>query len=372
MSRSAFKKARRIVVKVGTSLLAPPTGGVHARRFSDLADDICTLPGDKREVILVSSGAVGLGTRRQGTHKRPVSIPDKQAAAAIGQIDLCRRYEKAFARHDRLVGQILLTHAGLADRERFLNARRTLNALLRAKVVPIVNENDSVATEELRFSDNDLLSALVVNISSADLLIILTDVDGVYDRPPSETGATRVSELTEITSELLEQMGEPGSTLGTGGMRAKLEGARAASRFGVPTVIASGLTRGTLAEIVAGEDIGTYVSASENLLSSRKHWIAFSLKPCGKLHLDAGAVTAVCERGRSLLPSGITQVEGDFRVGDPVACISEQGKEIARGLIAYTAKDLALIQGQQSARIHALLGYSNGNDVIHRDDLVVL
>ena len=226
MKRDDLRRAARIVIKIGTSLLAPPAGGVHTRRFSQLAREIAGLLDDGRQVILVSSGAVGLGVRRMGAAARPESIPEKQAAAAIGQIDLCRRYERAFARHGRLVGQILLTHTGLADRERFLHARRTLHELLARGAVPLVNENDSVATEELQFGDNDRLASLVVNASGADLLVLLTDVDGLYDRPPGTDGAgraRRISEVREVDAAVLELATPAGGPPGPGGMAPKLE-----------------------------------------------------------------------------------------------------------------------------------------------------
>ena len=375
MSRSGLRSAKRIVVKVGTSLLAPRSGGVHARRFTDLAGEIAGLVANGREVVLVSSGAVGLGVRRLGMEERPASIPARQAAAAIGQIDLCRRFERAFARHDLLVGQILLTHQGLADRGRFLNARQTLQALLASGVVPLINENDSVATEELRVGDNDLLSAMVVNLSGADLLVLLTDTDGLFDRHPDDPGAQRIGEVPQVTRALLEaaqsRPAHDRRDVGTGGMRAKLEAARLAARYGVATVIADGRRRDVLQRVLASEDTGTHVHPSDRRLSSRKHWIA-SLKPRGSLHLDDGAVRAIAERGRSLLPIGIVAVRGQFGRGDPVRCLGANGEEIARALCAYDAREVELIKGQRTPRIEPLLGYTNGDAVVHRDDLVLL
>jgi glutamate 5-kinase len=370
--RAGIARLRRVVVKVGTSLLAPPAGGVRARRFADLAQDVCALLDSGREVVMVSSGAVGLGVRRLGLDGRPRSIPEKQAAAAIGQIDLCRRFERAFARRDRIIGQILLTHGGLADRELFLNARHTLNTLLGRGAVPVINENDSVATEELRFGDNDQLAAQVVNLCGAELLVLLTDIDGLHDRDPREPGARPIRELAEVTPAHLELAGGTGSALGSGGMRSKLEAARSAARFGACTVIADGRRRGTLARAAAGEEVGTLVQPAREQLSSRKHWIAFSLKPQGTLSLDAGAVKALVDRRASLLPAGVLGVQGEFGVGDPVRCVGPDGREVARGLISYSAADTRVIIGQRSSRISTLLGYSSGDWVIHRDDLIVL
>ena len=372
MKRSALGSVRRIVVKVGTSLLTPPAAGVDVRRFSRLAGEIAELMDRGHEIVLVASGAVGLGVRRLGSNSRPVSIPEKQAAAAIGQIDLCRRFERAFARKNRLVGQLLLTHLGLSQRERFLNARHTLQALIQQGVVPLINENDTVATEELRFGDNDELAALVVNSCGAGLLILLTDTDGLYDRPPGESGARRIAEIEEVTPRVLRLASGVGSELARGGMRSKLEAARAAARFGVPTVIADGRRRDTLSRITLGEDVGTLVQPAPNQLSARKHWIAFSQKTRGTLHLDAGAVRALCERGGSLLPIGVVGASGKFRIGDLVSCVAEGGREVARGLTSYDAIETEVIKGHRTSQIARLLGYSNGGEIIHRDDLILL
>ena len=372
MKRSGLGSVRRIVVKVGTSLLTPSAARVDSRRFSQLAGEIAALMDRGHEVVLVASGAVGLGVRRLGSDGRPVSIPEMQAAAAIGQIDLCRRFERAFARNGRLVGQLLLTHLGLSQRERFLNARHTLQALIEQGVVPLINENDSVATEELRFGDNDELAALVVNSCGADLLILLTDTDGLYDRHPGENGARRIAEVEEVTPHMLRLASGAGSELARGGMRSKLEAARVAARFGVPTVIASGRRRDTLRRIIEGEDVGTLVQPARDQLSARKHWIAFSQRTRGTLHLDAGAVRALCERGGSLLPIGVVSADGKFRIGDLVSCVAEDGREIARGLTSYDVIETEVIKGHRTSQIARLLGYSNGSEIIHRDDLILL
>jgi glutamate 5-kinase len=271
-----------------------------------------------------------------------------------------------------VVGQLLLTHGGLADRERFLNARRTLGTLLARGVIPVINENDTVATEELRFGDNDQLAALVVSCAAANLLVLLTDIDGLHDRPPGQPGARRVAELLEVSAADLARAVGAGSELSSGGMRSKLEAARTAARFGVPTVIADGRRRDALLRIVAGEDLGTLVHPSAEHLSSRKHWIAFSLRPRGTLRIDAGAVQALRDRRASLLPAGVIGVSGEFGVGDLVRCVGPDGHEVARGLISYGSADVQQIMGQRTSSIEALLGYSNGNQVIHRDDLVLV
>jgi glutamate 5-kinase len=365
--RTALRGAQRIVVKVGTSLLTGrATRGVHTRRFSELARAISALVEEGRRVVLVSSGAVGFGVGRLGWERRPETIPDKQAAAAVGQIDLCHRYERAFARHGHHVGQILVTHAGLSDRSRFLNARHTLHALLAHGVIPVINENDSVATEELRFGDNDMLAAQVVNLAAADLLILLTDVDGLLK------DGGRVPQLTDVTPSLLAELAPDTGPLGSGGIRSKLEAARMASRFGVATVIADGRRRGVLEQVLRGDDVGTLIHPSEQKLSSRKHWIAYSRQPRGALRIDPGAARALREGGRSLLAIGIVGVNGRFGVGDLVRCVVEDGEEIARGLSAYSSDELEAIKGHRTSRIAEILGYSNGDEVIHRDDLVVL
>jgi glutamate 5-kinase len=370
VKRADLSRARRVVVKLGTALLTPPGGVVQTRRFTAIARQVASQMRAGREIVVVSSGAVGLGALRLGLARRPSSIPAKQAAAAVGQIDLCRRFERAFAREKLLVGQILLDHAGFVDRERFLNARRTLAQLLADRVVPLINENDSVATEELRFGDNDQLAAQVVNTCAADLLILLTDVDGLRDGDPRKGSATRVAEIDEVTPRVLALAGES-STLGTGGMRSKLLAARAAGRFGVPTVIADGRRKDVLRRILEGDDVGTFVRPAEDQLSSRKHWIAFTLKPRGELQLDAGAVRALRERRASLLPAGVTEVRGRFGVGDLVACLTPEGDEIARGLVSYDAREIERIKRLKTAQILETLGYSNGDEVIHRDNLIV-
>ncbi len=371
MTRRDLRKARRLVVKIGTSLLVTPEGRPHTRRFASLARDVAELREDGREVVLVSSGAVGLGLQRLGRADRPSSLPELQAAAAIGQIDLCRRLERAFDRHGLLVGQILLTHVGLSDRERFLNARHTLNALLASGAVPIINENDSVATEELRFGDNDELAALVVNTCNADLLLLLTDIDGLHDRHPAEPDARRIADIPEVTHRVLELAAPPTSRVGTGGMPSKLEAARTAARSGAATVLCHGRGRDILARVTAGEKVGTLFLPGERL-TSRKHWLAFTAQTRGELVIDEGAEHALLRRGRSLLPVGVVEVRGHFRIGDSVACLNERGQELARGLAAYPSEDVARIRGLATREIPLVLGYSNGEEVIHRDDLVLL
>jgi glutamate 5-kinase len=370
--RKYQSEARRIVVKVGSSTLTR-NGKLRPRKFSELARSISELADAGREVILVSSGAIAAGSHRLGWDHGGRSIPEKQAAAAVGQIGLVEIYQRRFAHYGKQVGQVLLTRLGLDDRERFLNARHTLQELLRLGAIPIVNENDTVFTEEIRFGDNDSLSATVVNLIGADLLVIVTDVDGLYAEPP-RAGRPRpklLDVVEKITPEI--EAGARGSTsgIGQGGMTSKLEAARIAARSGAATVICNGRMPDALARVAAGESVGTLFLPGERM-SSRKHWLAFTTRTRGALSLDAGAVEALLTRGRSLLSAGITRVEGSFGIGDPVLCVDSKGRQLARGLVAYNASDVDRIKGLSTKEIDRVLGYSNGSEVIHRDDLVIL
>jgi glutamate 5-kinase len=371
-SRSAAKRARRIVVKVGSSILTD-AGVLRRRVFADLARQISALLGEGREVVLVSSGAIAIGSRVLGWSHPGRSIPEKQAAAAVGQIGLVELYRKLFARHGRHVAQVLLTRTGLEDRERFLNARNTFATLLRLGVVPIVNENDTVATEEIRFGDNDNLSANIVNVVGADLLVLLTDVEGLYHEPPRP--GRRKPPLYDVVDALhpdLEAAAQgSGHAFGRGGMTTKLEASRAAARSGAATIVCSGRTRDALVRACNGEKIGTLFLPGERM-RSRKHWLAFTTKPRGRITVDDGAARALVERGRSLLPAGIVAVSGRFGLGDAVSCVDARGRELARGLAAYASEDVERIKGRPTREIASLLGFSNGDEVIHRDDLVVL
>jgi len=371
-SRDEAAKARRIVVKVGSAILAP-SGGLADEAFADIARQISELADAGRGVVLVSSGAIAIGNRDLGWKFPRESIPEKQAAAAVGQIGLAGLYKQHFSTFGRQVAQILLTRSGLEDHERFLNARHTLGTLLRSGVVPIVNENDTVATDEIRFGDNDNLSATVVNLTAADLLIILTDVDGLYAEPPRE-GAPKphlIEVIEQVTPEI--QRAAQGSTsgIGRGGMKTKLEAAQAAARCGAATVLCNGRSENVITRVANGESVGT-LFRSGNRIASRKHWLAFTTRTHGEIVLDAGAVHAVENNGKSLLPSGITAVRGRFGIGEAVSCVDSNGREIARGLSSYASDDLARIAGHVTSEIQQMLGYSNGDEVIHRDDLVVL
>jgi glutamate 5-kinase len=369
--RELVRKARRIVVKVGSSVLTRE-GQLRTRVFGDLARQICQAEG-RRQFVVVTSGAIAMGSRMLGWSHPGRSIPEKQAAAAVGQIGLVETYQKRFARHGRKVAQVLVTRTGLQDRERFLNARNTLSTLLALGVVPIVNENDTVATEEIRFGDNDNLSATVLNLVGGDLLVLLSDVAGLYERPP-EPGKPlppRIDVVERIDARIRHAAGGSGSAFGRGGMTTKLQAAETAARSGAATVVCNGRERDVLLRLLAGQSVGTLFLPGERL-NSRKHWLAFTTRPRGELVLDDGAVRAVCESGKSLLPAGILEVRGRFGIGDPVACVDRAGREVARGLAAYGAREVERIRGLETRKVAKVLGYSNGNAVVHRDDLVVL
>jgi glutamate 5-kinase len=375
MSDDAWKlvpKSKRIVVKIGSSTLTRE-GQLRPDKFSALARDIAGLIEGGRQVVVVSSGAIAVGAHRLGWGHAGESVREKQAAAAVGQIGLIELYQRRFAKRGLHVGQVLLTRAGLDDRERFLNARHTMLELLRLGVVPIVNENDTIATEEIRFGDNDNLAATIVNAVDADLLVILTDVDGLYERAP-EMDAPKpplIRTVQKITPAIREAASGAGTRFGSGGMITKLEAATNAARSGAATILCNGRVRRVLERLVNGEQHGTLFEPGERL-RSKKHWLAFTAKTRGRIVIDDGAARALADRGRSLLPAGILGVHGAFEIGDSVACVDASGLEIARGLVAYSAVDVARLVGLPTREIARVLGYSNGDEIIHRDELVLV
>jgi glutamate 5-kinase len=372
--RERVTRVSRIVVKVGSGVLTGGAARVDIDHMAHLAEEIGRMrAGDpRRDVVLVSSGAVATGLERLGYAVRKPGLAAKQAAAAVGQPHLMGRWERAFAPSKIAVAQVLLTHADLASRRRFLNARHTFNELLAEDVLPIVNENDTVSVEEIQFGDNDRLAALVTSVVEADLLVLLTDVDGLFDRDPKQPGAERVPLVENVSEDTLRAAGGAGSAVGTGGMRSKVDAARTAALSGVPTIIANGRTRGSLTRVFAAEDVGTLFLPRPSPLPLRKHWIAYTLKPLGALVVDAGASRAVRSGGKSLLPAGIVEVQGEFDVGDPVSVVGTDGREIARGLASYGARELERIRGLASSEIERVLGYRYDDEAIHRDDLVLL
>ena len=366
-----LRHVRRAVVKVGSNVLSGPQG-LRRERVRALAGEIAALVARGRQLVVVTSGAVATGAPRLGARRHRLEW--RQAAAAVGQIGLMTAYERAFAAHERIVAQVLLTHTDLSDRRRYLNARHTLRTLLDLGVIPIVNENDTVAVEELKFGDNDHLSALTASLVEADLLIVLSDVEGLHTRDPRldpEAGLVRLARADDPA--MREVAGPARSEVGTGGMASKVAAAREAAAVGIPTIIADGTRDGVLTAVFEPSvEVGTLILADGDRLAHRKHWIAYALKPSGALHLDAGAEHAVAESGRSLLPSGVRAIEGSFGVGDCVRCIGPDGREFARGLVNYTAAELDKIKGVHTREVERLLGYKASDEVIHRDDLVVL
>ncbi len=366
-------KARRIVVKVGSSILASVEKGLHYEVFSHLTKEISDLKRQGYEIVLVSSGAIAAGMEKLGYKTRPQAITQKQATAAVGQTRLMNIYENYFSRFQQMVAQVLLTHDDLSHRRRFLNARNTLLTLLELGIIPIINENDTVVVDEIKFGDNDNLSALITNLIGADLLIILTDIEGLCDSDPRVNPNARCIPLVEDTDvDMGGIVGETKSEMSVGGMISKVKAARKASRFGIPTVVARGTKEGVLHRILKGKEIGTLILPKREALSSRKHWIAFNPKPKGDVIVDDGAKKAIVQRGKSLLPSGVVKIKGSFDRGDLVTCLGPRGKEFARGLVNYSAPELEKIKGLRSDQIESTLGYKYSDEVIHRDNLVVL
>jgi glutamate 5-kinase len=367
-----LRQAKRLVVKIGSSLLTNDGRGLDVAAITGWADQIARLTLDKREVVLVSSGAIAEGMSRLGWQRRPKSIHDLQAAAAVGQMGLVQVYESCFRRHDLRTAQVLLTHEDLADRKRYLNARSTLSTLLRLTVIPVINENDTVATDEIRFGDNDTLAALVTNLVEADMLVILTDQSGLFSADPRKhPDATLVRQAPAGAPELEAIAGGAGSELGRGGMLTKVLAAKRAARSGAHTVIASGREPDALMRLSSGEHLGSLLYAQRSSLVARKQWLADNLVVHGRLHLDAGAVRALSSEGKSLLPIGVHALEGEFDRGALVSCIAPDGKEIARGLVNYASGETQRILKIPSSAIEARLGYVNEPELIHRDNLVL-
>lgn len=370
---SVVTHAQRIVAKVGSSLVTNEGRGLDRVAVAHWAAQIATLHKQGKQIVLVSSGAIAEGMARLGWRKRPSVMHELQAAAAVGQMGLCQAYEAAFAEHGLRTAQILLTHEDLADRHRYLNARSTLFALLRLGVVPIVNENDTVVTDEIRLGDNDTLGALVTNLIEADTLVILTDQRGLYDSDPRKNPQAKFMSHAQAGDPALEAMaGGAGSGIGTGGMLTKVLAAKRAAHSGAHTVIASGRERNVLTRLAQGECIGSELQAVLPVWSARKQWLADHLRLRGRVVLDDGAVQALLREGKSLLPIGVTDVEGEFGRGDVVACVDSQGVECARGLINYSSADTRRILRQPSSQIARILGSMTEPELMHRDNLVVL
>ncbi|MEP7276401.1 MAG: glutamate 5-kinase [Betaproteobacteria bacterium] len=365
--------AKRVVVKVGSSLVTNDGRGLDHSAVARWAGEIAALKKGGRDVVLVSSGAIAEGMQRLGWHKRPRAIHELQAAAAVGQMGLIQAYEAAFALYSLRTAQVLLTHEDLADRRRYLNARTTLTTLLALGVLPIINENDTVTTDEIRFGDNDTLGALVTNLIDADVLVLLTDQSGLHSADPRRDPAATLVRTATAGDPALEAMaGGAGGALGRGGMLSKVLAAKRAARSGAATVIASGREADVLTRLAAGESVGTLLVAAAASLGARKQWLADHVRLAGRLQLDAGAVQALAREGKSLLAIGVVAVEGDFGRGAVVGCFAPDGREIARGLVNYGAGETAKILRKPSAQIETILGYVVEPELIHRDNLVLL
>ncbi|CAM5200942.1 Glutamate 5-kinase OS=Castellaniella defragrans (strain DSM / CCUG 39792 / 65Phen) OX=1437824 GN=proB PE=3 SV=1 [Castellaniella denitrificans] len=373
LSPSVAQDAQRLVLKVGSSLVTNEGRGIDLEAVAQWAEQIAGLHASGRQLVLVSSGAIAEGMARLGWPRRPKLMSELQAAAAVGQMGLIQAYEAAFARHGVRTAQILLTHEDLADRRRYLNARSTLNTLLALGVVPIVNENDTVVTDEIRVGDNDTLGALVTNLIEADVLVILTDQSGLYSADPRKHPDARFIHQGQAGDPALEAMaGGSGSAIGTGGMLTKVLAARRAANSGGHTIIASGREPDVLRRLASGEPIGTELRAVLPVRSARQRWLANHLRLRGRVTLDVGAVRALTQGHRSLLPIGVIAVEGDFERGDVVACVDEHGVECGRGLVNYSSADTARILRQPSARIADILGHLSDPELIHRDNMIVM
>ncbi len=369
--RDKIKQAKRWVVKVGSSLVTNNGRGLDRDAIEDWAGQLVAMQKLGIQVVLVSSGAVAEGVARLGLKSRPKQVQLQQAAAAVGQMGLVQAYESCFKRHGVHAAQILLTHEDLSNRTRYLNARGTLTTLLDMGVVPVVNENDTVATAELCFGDNDTLAALVANLINADVMLILTDQQGLFDADPRHNADARLVSSGSATDASLSAMAGEGSSLGRGGMLTKISAARLASRSGTNTLIASGREPQVLTRLLAGEEIGTLLSADSEPVTAKKQWLASQLTLKGSLVLDAGAVKVLRESGRSLLAVGVKSLSGKFARGEVVACLDESGKEIARGLVNFDSGEIDKIKGLGSESIVKLLGYGGEEEIIHRDNLVI-
>ncbi len=371
-TRKAVAESKRWVIKIGSALITDDGQGLNSQAIKSWVEQIANLRAAGKEVLLVSSGAVAEGMARIGWKQRPHALHELQAAAALGQMGLIQHFESCFQKHNIHTAQVLLTHEDLCNRQRYLNARSTLKTLLKLGAIPIINENDTVATDEIRFGDNDTLAALVSNLVEADTLVILTDQQGLFNKDPRyHKDAELITESTASNRDLLTMVGDSGS-LGQGGMQTKITAAQCAARSGATTIIASGSADNILQKIASGKEVGTLLTSDNEPLTARKQWLANQLKISGKLYLDAGASKAVQQSGVSLLAVGVTRVEGNFQRGAVVSCIDQNGVEIARGLINYDSKESQKIKGETSEKFENILDYVDEAELIHRDNLVLL
>lgn len=363
---------KRLVIKIGSSILASGDNGLDMSRIQSLADDISAVHDSGCDIVVVSSGAVAAGMKKLNLRERPRDIVLKQAAAAVGQSSLMWAYEKCFGAHKKKVAQILLTRDDFSDRKRYINSRNTIAVLLSYGIIPIINENDTVATEEIKFGDNDSLASLVAGLIGADRFLILSDVDGLFtDDPGKNPDAKLIAFVEEVTPEIEKMAGGSGTSIGTGGMYSKLVAAKGAVKRGIAVNIINGKDKRAVSSLLGGRQSGTEFRAKKTKVSSRKGWIAFGCKARGSLFLDAGAVKALVIGGKSLLPSGIVSVSGSFETGDAVYCFSPEGRRIAKGVSNYSSAEIEKIKGARTADIEAILGYRYSDEVIHRDNLVL-
>lgn len=368
-----FSEMKRLVIKIGSNILAGEKEGLNTKRISSIAADIAELKNDGYEIVIVSSGAVAAGMFKLGLKKKPRDIQLKQAAAAVGQSSLMWAYERSFGEFNAKVAQVLLTREDFSDRKRYINSKNTLLTLLSYGVVPIVNENDTVATDEIKFGDNDNLAAMVSVLTEADRLVILSDVEGLYTADPRfNPGAELLPCVVEITAEIEKRSGGVGSSVGTGGMYSKVLAAKKAVSHCIPVNIINGKKKGLIRAILNGRQYGTFFRPGPCRLSQKKGWIAESSRTRGTLVLDDGAVRALTGMGKSLLPSGIVSVEGNFELGDAVYCTDSRGRRIAKGIVNYSSSDIRKIIGRKTSEIESILGYKYSDEAIHRDNLVVL
>ena len=371
--KNLIKKVKTAVVKIGSSVLTHDDGSLDESVFEGIARQVFNLKQRGVRTIIVSSGAIASGMKKLGLSSKPVEIDVKQAISACGQTELIRNYEEAFSEFGLNVAQILLTRDGFSDRKRFLNSRKTIRRLLEMEIIPVINENDTVAFEEIMFGDNDNLAALVISLTEADLLVLLSDVEGFFDQDPAkDKDAKLLSTIAEIDSRIESSAGDTFGKTTSGGMRTKIQAARSAAAFGVPTIIANGKRKDSLLSIFNGHEYGTVILPTRERLTGKKHWIAYTLTPQGKLILDEGAAEAITKKGKSLLPSGIKEVEGEFEIGELVSCFNSSEVEISRGLCSYGSSEVRKILGKKSSEIEDALGYRYSDEVIHRNEMVIL
>ncbi len=363
---------KRLVIKIGSNILASAEKGLNTDRLHTLTKDIAEVVDKGYNVVIVSSGAVAAGLKKLGLKEKPKDIKLKQAAAAIGQSSLMWAYEHNFAGFHKKVAQVLLTKDDIANRQRYINAKNTLFTLLTYDVIPVINENDPVAVDEIKFGDNDMLAALVAGLVEADMLIILSDVEGLYTKDPAHKDAELIDCIDEITPAIVKIAGSSKSSISTGGMYSKVLAAKQATGHGIPVIIMSGKKSGLLPRLMHGEKEGTYFSPQTRRISLKKGWIAYGVKSKGSVYLDDGAVNALTTQGKSLLPSGILKIEGHFEVGDYVSCMNKEGRKVAKGLTNYSSKDLEQIRGKKTSEIEKVLGYKYSDEVIHRNNLVII